>query len=85
MIKHKMIKVKVTKQHIKNGKQDNVHFCPIALAVRALGYKRVTVDSDNIITRNACFSMPYEASDFVFDFDEFRPVKPFTFIALTED
>ena len=84
MVKHKVIKVKVTKKHIKCGVKGNEYLCPIARAVRALGYKRVSVDSVSIITRNQTFSVPYQAGDFIWDFDKGQKVRPFTFIARSE-
>ena len=75
------IKVDVTQEDIDHGVQSDCRKCPVARAIsRALGfqveaYSTIGIwlsDSDKVPT-------PAIASAFIRQFDEFKPVSPFSF------
>ena len=72
--------VEVTQEDIDQGvRKDNCN-CPVALAVkRATGREDVSVARNTIaLGRDVIFRVK-KICDFVFDFDEGKPVEPFTF------
>lgn len=82
----KQLHVRVTRKHIENGCVLSQSFCPIALAVREKGYKRVTVNGSEIKTGRTghggkTYKLPPIAEKFVRLFDYGSPVKPITFKA----
>lgn len=78
------MKVVVTKNDIKNGKDNSIHWCPIALALKRQ-YKHVSVMLSTIIVRKTLFAdaqvfnLPNEAKRFIKRFDGGLRVKPFQF------
>ena len=72
--------VKVTDQHIRLGETCSANSCPIALALKDIGLKMVSVDGDRAIFRisDTKYSMwlPEHARQFVADFDDDKEVKP---------
>ena len=80
------MKVVVTQEHIDKGVKGEHADCPIALAVKALGYKNVSVDAESIDASDgvggASFFgyLPDEAALFIGMFDNGEDeVAPFTF------
>lgn len=77
--------INVTPEDIANGARCDDSHCPIALAlVRECKEDNVTVSLDAIYVGPRRFDAPSAVSRFVVDFDEARPVTPFTFILPTE-
>jgi len=78
-----MITIHVTEDDIKRGQPEDCYFCPIALAAkRDLKEKDLIVTSDEIIIEKPHrrgILLPYEAANFVFDFDHDVPVQPINF------
>lgn len=75
------ITVEVTKKHITKGKRKDPCFCPIALALTAIGFKNVLVASNYVFVRDeepltATFSE--EVRSFLNDFDNKVAINPFT-------
>lgn len=75
--------VKVTKQDIKEGVAESLHLCPIAKALRRIGFERISVDSDSIQIgrRKNVYELPWEATQFIEDFDNGINVKSIKFTA----
>lgn len=83
------IKVTVTKEHIKKGRQAwkkgarRFESCPIHCAVRKIFDERFYIYIDTIRFDDDLLShgipLPEDAKQFINDFDNDRPVKPFTF------
>lgn len=72
----------VTKEDIKNGVPRSGRSCPIALALRRKvepteGAVMVSSTVATIGTSN--YRLPYEATNFVINFDSGKPVQPFEF------
>lgn len=84
------MKITVTQDHINNGKKVNPASCPIALAVKELGYSFVSVGNTKchfgqvIDAGYRTFLLPEEAVEFVHAFDYNWPVNPFEFEMTTE-
>jgi len=74
------LKVNVTRDDIKRGVRENIHLCPIARALRRLGFSKISVDQNGIEIRNKVFDIPPKASRFINDFDFEELVKPFSFV-----
>lgn len=80
------ITVTVTQDDIDEGMVGKCGYCPIALALRRLGCVYVSVGvttaavTDSWGTPIQYYHLPDEASVFVYDFDHFKSVKPFSFI-----
>lgn len=82
----KSIKVRVTQKNIDEGCMENFHFCPIARAVRAAGFERITVDGCELSIGQyghgqKVYRLSKKARNFVNNFDQGVPVRPFTFHA----
>lgn len=84
------LKIRVTKNDIKNGEPDQSTYCPIALAtMRAIKNRlNVSVSYEMIyigISLTNVFAYRYKhtpkSRDFVIAFDKKESVKPFTFTA----
>lgn len=76
--------VTVTQEDIDNGEPLNSGFCPIALAIKRIGYQRVTVDPFRITTINdeeraRFYRTPPVAVEFIREFDDLCTVAPFAF------
>jgi hypothetical protein len=76
------IKVSVTDKHIKEGKCDNPRYCPIALAIKELGFEKVYVDKRYFLINKEHYGMPKKACAFIGKFDENNDVRPFSFVAV---
>ena len=82
------MKITVTQENIDKGVRGEIGYCPIALAIKALGYEHVCVDDESVDARreeddpyaDAFLSyLPTKATSFIHAFDEGRKVAPFTF------
>jgi hypothetical protein len=76
-----VVKVSVTKQHIKDGERGDNCGCPVALALKDLDFKDVLVSPDLISLTDDGDWYPVSKKVYVFirDFDEGLKVKPFSF------
>ena len=88
------IKVKMTRDHIRDGKQGDYHFCPVALAIRDAGSKSmcaVDVTTNRIlaydreVARRVRASVPSEVADFIRDFDSGKSPEPIAFDLYFDD
>lgn len=79
------VTVKVTQEHINKGKTMDGYFCPIALSLKAQGFKGVSVPGGVFSVKVGKFELNYllpkKAIFFIYDFDGEGRVKPFTFTA----
>lgn len=76
--------VQVTQKHIEKGARNNSGKCPIALALRSIGATRVGVGGALCRFRiegakHELVRLPKKARDFVENFDDGNPVRPFRF------
>lgn len=82
-----MMRVEVTEENIADAevfrKRRNLRStkCPIALALRELFGQHVSVGPEHctISSRSISASLPKEAIKFLEDFDDGKPVQPFSF------
>jgi hypothetical protein len=79
-VKLDRLRVVVTASDIELGRRGTHCHCPIALAVRRLGfrYRDVCVDRESV-DKGGEWKLPGVASQFVDDFDSARRVAPFAF------
>lgn len=71
--------VRVTAQHLTNGRREN-HFCnPIALALHATQDRFATVTQNKVHLLSGVFEMPQAAKDWLVAFNSARSASPFTF------
>ncbi len=79
------MKIKVTKEDIANGKRNDFHSCPIALATKRklnIGDWRLSVGAVIYNRGNdKRWSLPKIARQFIINFDRGQKVKPFEFDA----
>jgi hypothetical protein len=79
------LKVSVTQKHIGKGTPNSVEYCPIAYAMRDLGFKNLHVDGAAMSGRLGGFYVTYygpaKNDDFIVKFDDGENAKPFSFIA----
>ena len=76
----KPIKVDVTRNCITAGLRSFATKCPVALAVMAATKSDICLIFYNCITtRHGAFKTPIKVQKFIHNFDQGRPVKPFTF------
>jgi len=80
------VKVKVTQEHISKGTPNNGSCCPIALALKDMGYQDVEVNIDDITFMDgpvywSCGFTPSSVDGFITTFDAEGPtgVNPFEF------
>lgn len=81
------VTVKVTQDHIDKATKGCTK-CPIALAVRSLGFRKAVVALDVVYLSvfDHEIKLPHRAKRFIEDFDGQRPVKPCQFtLSLTLD
>lgn len=86
------MKVRVTREDIRNGKRSKCRLCPVAIAVGRASGQFGYVDGYNIkifatkLGRKPTkeWYTPGVVEDFMFSFDEGEKVKPFSF-ELTDD
>lgn len=77
-----VIKVKVTKKHIKMGKCGSLQKCPVALALLSAKFKDPTVCSDLGVIykdREYMLATPKKVLHFIDKFDDTKAGKPFEF------
>jgi hypothetical protein len=89
------VQVKVTKKDITNGVLGYGEQCPIALALKRVGFQEQTVDQDLIaydfnyysvvddaydVALVGAISTPHKAVKFIERFDNYEPVDPFEFV-----
>ena len=80
-----ILHVQVTSEHIKNGKKSTLISCPIALAVKQLGYKEVFVTPfgmaciDPSTDSTLRVELPEVARKFIRSFDADQDVTPIEF------
>jgi hypothetical protein len=95
-----IIEIEVTQDCIDRGKPRESCECPIALACEAAGFQRpdITFDGESAILEwsdeymgrpdasglGLMVCLPADASQFMFDFDDGKPVKPFKFSVETD-
>jgi hypothetical protein len=75
----KILKVKVTQADIANGTRFSDKTCPIALAIKRMGFKTVSVSCLFAVAGRTRYELCAEAMAFVGGFDHFVNVKPATF------
>ena len=74
------MKIKVTQEHIERGVVKDCDVCPVALAMQeAMEDDKVRVFSTYIETSEGNYITPESVGDFIDNFDEGLPVKPFEF------
>ncbi len=77
------MKITVTADHIAKGERGCICKCPIALAMKSLGYKNPWVECNKIYWDVGWNSykkeMPPSAKEFIKAFDIGLPVEPFEF------
>ena len=76
------MKIIVTKEDIQNGRRENPYLCPIARAIkRQCKYtgRRVSVGCRVATVNYRTLDIPKSAQKFIDDFDNKKPVKPFSF------
>lgn len=76
--------VKVTDEYIGKGRRSKTRFCPIALILKAHGFKGVAVYNETAYYESAegkvcSFRLSKSVREFVQRFDTKRDVHPFTF------
>lgn len=84
-----MVDLKITKEDIESGKPGDGEFCPIAYsAKRTFGPEAsVSVDGDTVqvelsfLNESLTYELTKKAENFVYDFDDYKKVKPFKFTA----
>jgi hypothetical protein len=81
-MKTRRIKVSVTAKHIEKGKRRNPGYCPIALAIKGLGFKKVYVGRNYLILDKWPYKVPAKTNEFIRKFDENNDVKTFSFVAI---
>ena len=75
----KRIKVQVKQKHITKGIAGDGDSCPIAYALKDMGYKGLHVEGDQIIGSADYAPLPLKAQRFIRKFDDGEKVKPFNF------
>lgn len=75
--------IKVKRKHIKEGKQSNVHSCPIALAMGEMNLKNPKVFGTyaraGFFGNSRTGTLSRKVKEFIKRFDEGLVVKPFAF------
>jgi hypothetical protein len=77
--------VHVTKKHIKKGKRKAIASCPVALALREVGYRRATVASYVLLDgKDSCadrlFRPSIRVARLINRFDDGKQIEPFSFL-----
>jgi hypothetical protein len=92
------VKIAVNECHIKKGLKESMKSCPIALAMKDEGFlfqgaysgvdNRVVRFRDHVNIKDFYYKssdLPLKAQEFISDFDQNKPVKPFKFILEVEE
>jgi hypothetical protein len=76
------LRVEVKTKHIKKGKPQSIHSCPIALAFKDLGEKDIVVAGSYIRLQDGGYmiDLPRSANRFVRRFDKGQAVESFNFV-----
>lgn len=74
----------VTQKDIDKANAESIHeipsrFCPVAQAIKRRINVSVTVRKTSVEIGDTTFNLPQKARDFINQFDNFEPVKPFHF------
>jgi hypothetical protein len=78
----KSFTVHVKGKHIKQGKPGQGDYCPIALALKDMGYSDVNVQGAGAIEVDGVdLEVPDNIDKFIGKFDDHESVKPFSFVA----
>lgn len=72
----KTLTIKVTQKHILDGKPGSSTFCPVALAVKDMGYKFVSVGPVGVGADKVWYHPTKKLCRFVNRFDAGKTVKP---------
>ncbi len=88
-MKHKF-EIDVMQCHIDQGKKDDCSKCPIALALKELGFVGLKVDIDDLYKTvnqyiRISIKIPFRATNFIDTFDHGFLVKPFKFTIAVDD
>ena len=77
----KTLTVRVLRRHIKKGNKDTITMCPIALALKDMGFNLPRVYACGSIrhTRNTYAEYNTMVANFIDSFDSGKPVSPFSF------
>ncbi len=73
------MRIYVTAEHIKKGMPLDGDHCPVALAIKEHTARNVRVTEDEIKVSRKKMPSPKSVLEFVYDYDEGSPVKPFYF------
>ena len=74
------MKVNVTRKHIDEASLFGVRRCPVALALKELGWNNVLVGTHEIFLEGLMYEMSKPLFDFVEAFDTYgKAVSPFSF------
>lgn len=78
------MKIEITESDITNGKASHPQECPLGRALARMGLKNFAVTGICIVlgatgAPKRALLLPEAVEDWIFDFDEARPVKPITF------
>ena len=73
------MKIKITQDHITNGKRLNGESCPIALALIDAGFCNIDVRVGRVFLGSAIIPLPTVARAFMGQFDRGYTVIPFEF------
>lgn len=72
--------VKVTREDIDLGTPSSSTNCPIACALKRMGYRNITVGRTGAWFEGNHYNLPHEAQNFIDDFDKCYIVVPMEFI-----
>lgn len=78
----KTYKIDVTAEDIEHGHRNNCFLCPVALAFERITRHTIKVNSRHVSNKATGFlinKLPHSAKQFINDFDDGLPVRPFTF------
>lgn len=70
---------KLTQKHIDNGEPSEPACCPVYHAVQERTEQEVLVGDDYIRIGGKDILLPYEVQEFIYEFDNGRPVEPIEF------
>lgn len=82
--KRTKVKFNVTQGDIEKGKPNDSMWCPIGLCGKRTLEQCVQVGVREIEINHHIYDLPKKAGKFIEDFDEQRPVKPFSFVLRLE-
>jgi len=74
------VRIDVTQEDIANGEQTAPWSCPVGQAITRCYGPHGGVVATDVKIKHMVVLLPYEATRFIRDFDNGRPVKPFSFM-----